>query len=296
MNTSRPQERMAERAREMRMQSSQATRDRYIGQIIRGWFNELTGRYKRRGHEIRPELRTFQKFIVARLKRPVEMRADQRFRGYDNYVSDFYNNPRNYDRYDDSFEGFMCELDVFQSFMFMCSIRRSQAGAVLHSISDRLRVTGCLEFYQVDGLNLLGGAGFAKHSQDDHHTFYELQIDFFAFRRFRLGSAPLESEDQLRSRTVDHFVANLPVVRTISLSEEEQSCSICKEIYGDPRPSTAAYRSDTNDKTPTSTNAPDKEPAVRLHCQHVFGKTCLKDWLMSSKKATCPMCRANIDL
>lgn len=79
----------------------------------------------------------------------------------------------------------------------------------------------------------------------------------------------------------DTIIANLPAVETATLPEGEHSCPICTETYVDI-PRIAAIRSQ---------EAP--ESAIRLRCNHVFGKTCLKTWLESGI-TTCPFCRDNI--
>ncbi|MCJ1462380.1 hypothetical protein MMC07_000980 [Pseudocyphellaria aurata] len=80
------------------------------------------------------------------------------------------------------------------------------------------------------------------------------------------------------------IIANLPAVETATLPEGEQSCPICMETYVDTNPGTTAIRSQ---------ETPETESAIRLRCNHVFGKTYFKTWLQNGV-TTCPLCRGNI--
>ncbi|MCJ1464448.1 hypothetical protein MMC07_003061 [Pseudocyphellaria aurata] len=68
-------------------------------------------------------------------------------------------------------------------------------------------------------------------------------------------------------RRVDSLLASLPAVENATIPEDDQSCPICRERYNDTTPSTAAIISE---------GEPENEPALRLGCNHVLGKSCLK--------------------
>ncbi|MCJ1462730.1 hypothetical protein MMC07_001333 [Pseudocyphellaria aurata] len=81
------------------------------------------------------------------------------------------------------------------------------------------------------------------------------------------------------------YLAGLQVVNTTNLPEEEQSCPVCLLKYDDSAPITAGSTS--------SEEASEKEPALRLQCNHVVGGSCLRIWF-GGGKTTCPFCRANV--
>lgn len=84
-----------------------------------------------------------------------------------------------------------------------------------------------------------------------------------------------------RRQRIGVLLAALSLVETISLPEEDRSCPVCMENYDT---STAATGSEPSD---------ERECAIRLQCQHVMGKDCLRCWLEGGN-ATCPFCRTNI--
>ena len=79
---------------------------------------------------------------------------------------------------------------------------------------------------------------------------------------------------QLSKEKIESFVEALPVHVILDLPAKEQDCAICMEKYYGPH---------------------QRECPVRLPCNHVLGKECLRTWLKSPpsnrNNNCCPVCR-----
>ncbi|KAI9770254.1 MAG: hypothetical protein M1840_003412 [Geoglossum simile] len=71
-------------------------------------------------------------------------------------------------------------------------------------------------------------------------------------------------------------ISGLQDVPIYSLSEEDRTCSICMDPFGETEP----------------INGTSENP-VRLPCGHVFGYICIKTWLR--EHCTCPTCRRKLE-
>ncbi len=78
----------------------------------------------------------------------------------------------------------------------------------------------------------------------------------------------------LSRNRAETFLKSVPMVLAVDLPDDNRDCPICMEEYVTPE---------------------HYEPPVRLPCDHVIGKDCLRSWLKSSvlnlNNNTCPMCR-----
>ncbi|KAI9794195.1 MAG: hypothetical protein M1816_006120 [Peltula sp. TS41687] len=77
-------------------------------------------------------------------------------------------------------------------------------------------------------------------------------------------------------RATARAIAGLVKVEIETLDEEDRSCSICMEPFGEPEPTEGKI-----------------EYPVRMPCGHVYGLTCLKTWL--KEHCTCPSCRRKVE-
>lgn len=79
----------------------------------------------------------------------------------------------------------------------------------------------------------------------------------------------------LSNNKAETFLRSLPLVLAVDLPDNNRDCPICMEEY---------------------VTSEHYEPPVRLPCDHVFGKDCLRSWLQSSvlnrNNNTCPICRS----
>ena len=82
-----------------------------------------------------------------------------------------------------------------------------------------------------------------------------------------------ESKTLNTEATTAEFLGRLCVVRMSELAEDCSDCGICQETY---------------------LSGPHAEQPTRLPCGHSFGLTCIKRWLQSSPKPSCPMCRQHV--
>ena len=76
--------------------------------------------------------------------------------------------------------------------------------------------------------------------------------------------------------SIKRFLEALPEIQLKDLSEDHKNCNICMEQY---------------------TDATDAEKPVSLRCGHIFGSSCIMNWVLSSEvshHSTCPMCRATL--
>ena len=95
---------------------------------------------------------------------------------------------------------------------------------------------------------------------------------------FRLRRNPASTQSIPEEETTppfscgDDFLASLPKVRPTSLPEDDRTCAICQDKYGE---------------------RPDSENAVKLPCGHHMGASCVENWFSpdGSNKNTCPLCR-----
>lgn len=106
---------------------------------------------------------------------------------------------------------------------------------------------------------------------------------FVQFQRIRLDLREFLNTHSERPSLPD-FLDGLRVVETATLPEDERSCPVCSNEYDDSTPIAAGSSSE---------EGPEKEPALRLRCNHLVGKSCLRIWLGGGNK-TCPFCRANV--
>jgi len=111
----------------------------------------------------------------------------------------------------------------------------------------------------------------------------------------------------------------LASVDVASLPEEERRCTICmQEYYVKPTGPRSPYVEDVRDEEdfggddvisniakrsliaqeetfqePNPKEEEEGEAPVRMPCGHIFGATCLKEWLYQSP--TCPLCRVEVE-
>ncbi|MCJ1465429.1 hypothetical protein MMC07_004047 [Pseudocyphellaria aurata] len=152
-----------------------------------------------------------------------------------------------------SFEEFLGELDSFEEFMFMSDL-------------DRLQTETEADLEEVN-----------------------------QFGAFWSDLIPFNTD-------IDNILAGLPAVETATLPEGERTYPICMDEYHDDIPSATVATclnkitdDDTSAGTATISSAKtlETEPAIRLRCNHVLGRTCLASWLTSGT-LTCPFCRADV--
>lgn len=70
-----------------------------------------------------------------------------------------------------------------------------------------------------------------------------------------------------------HYMMSLNEVVLGSVLEEYRNCTICQEPY-----ETGEF----------------PESILILPCKHMFGSSCLRNWLVDAEKQTCPCCRAQL--
>ncbi|MCJ1470151.1 hypothetical protein MMC07_008796 [Pseudocyphellaria aurata] len=242
---------------------------------IRGWIHgkyvELTRGYEIRGDVIRPEFRSFESFLSESRRRQSETAFRREFNSFEDFVSDLRSRRRDDDPHESifllahSFEDFLFVLDLFEEFMF---------------ISDLCRL-------QIE-----------TEAGPELNQFRRFWYDLTAFDDFMTSSDESDPEesgrsaDRLSGSNRQNLLAALPVVESATLPEGEKSCPICMEQYHDDIPSTTDAPAGTAAAI-SSAEALETEPAIRLRCNHVLGKTCLASWLASGH-TTCPFCRADV--
>ena len=93
-------------------------------------------------------------------------------------------------------------------------------------------------------------------------------------QRTRQRSARHREEEQ-RSNPSSAMRSLYPLfpLESSDLPKDHEECGICQETY----------LSGTNVETP-----------AQLPCGHIFGMHCLRNWLNSSLRPSCPMCRADL--
>ena len=82
--------------------------------------------------------------------------------------------------------------------------------------------------------------------------------------------------------TARQILDGLPVVPPSSLGADSRICTICWKAYAE----SIAEVEDRGDS--------ESETARRLPCGHVFGYSCLHEWIVEEGATTCPMCRTVI--
>ena len=80
----------------------------------------------------------------------------------------------------------------------------------------------------------------------------------------------------------------LPVVPPSSLRADSRICTICWKAYAEPL---AEVVSDIGDGGESES---ESETACELPCGHVFGYSCLHEWIVEEGATSCPMCRTVI--
>ena len=78
----------------------------------------------------------------------------------------------------------------------------------------------------------------------------------------------------------------LPVVPPSSLRADSRICTICWKAYADSPAEVSLESGDEGDS--------ESETARRLPCGHVFGYSCLHEWIVEEGATSCPMCRTVI--
>ncbi|MCJ1464433.1 hypothetical protein MMC07_003046 [Pseudocyphellaria aurata] len=246
----------------------------WIRRLIQEKFVALTRRNDRRGDEIRPEFQSFESFLSESRRRQSETAFRREFDSFEDFVSDLRRRRRNDDQYESifytaySFEVYLCELDLFEEFMFMSDFCRLQT---------------------------------ETEAGPEFDQFEAFWYDLTAFDAFMALSGESGSEgsgglaDRLSDSDRENLLAGLSAVEAAALPEGEQSCPICLDKYHDDIPSAtaASCSSKINGDDTSAGTAAETEPAIRLRCNHVFGKTCLASWLASGN-TTCPFCRADV--
>ena len=116
-----------------------------------------------------------------------------------------------------------------------------------------------------------------------------------------------------KKRATQSALDKLRPVDVKSLSEEERRCHICMEHFPvcGPRTPYVETVSDQDDVLPVTEDAltalqidssrleekqeavEEKEYPLAMPCGHIFGSTCLKEWLHESP--TCPLCRVEVE-
>ena len=90
------------------------------------------------------------------------------------------------------------------------------------------------------------------------------------------------------------FLKSLPILSLIDLPDDNQDCPICMEKYLTPQHDETSWGI-LPPRTPSDRGSNPTDPPVRLPCNHIIGKDCLRSWLQSSvlnrNNNTCPMCR-----
>lgn len=215
------------------------------------------------------------------------------------------------------FEEFMSELrsrqndtvfrPEFESFaVFMTELRRQQSETSFRpEFGTREEFTTELDCFEEFMSALLQRHESETVYRPDFSWLDELKSDLVSFEEFmfdlrRRHNKLLICPEFNREVLFDHYFVrrsgriveenlrwvddNLPAVETATLPEDGQSCPICWERYDDTSSSTAAIISEGD---------PEKEPAIRLRCNHVVGKFCLRSFLKGGN-TTCPCCRAYV--
>ena len=79
---------------------------------------------------------------------------------------------------------------------------------------------------------------------------------------------------------------SLPIIPPSSLRADSRICTICWKAYAESISQAVSEIGIGNDS--------DSETARRLPCGHVFGYSCLHEWIVQEGATSCPMCRTVI--
>ncbi|PSN74087.1 hypothetical protein BS50DRAFT_580937 [Corynespora cassiicola Philippines] len=99
--------------------------------------------------------------------------------------------------------------------------------------------------------------------------------------------------------SVTEYLESLEVLNMSTLSEEDNSCSVCLQEFHEAPQCYSLFLESVEAaealggfvELPFALMAPAHTP-VRTECKHVFGKSCLAEWLEVG--STCPYCRTDI--
>lgn len=175
--------------------------------LIRRWirrkFVALISLYHSRGDEIGPEFQSFEIFLSESRRRQREMAFRQEFDSFEDFLSHLRSRRRNDHHHASdslatySFEAFMCELDLFEEFMFVSDFCRL-----------RTETESCPDPFPAFWFDLNAFDAFIQSSDESDSE---------------------ESEHQLSDSDGYGHLACLPAI----LPKSEQPCPICKDEYHD---------------------------------------------------------------